>query len=551
MTATQIGTARLGALLLIVASSLLSLWSTRPPRAVPETAPDGEFSSARAMRHVREMAQRPHPVGSADNARVREYLVQTLVSICPEVQLQKVQSWNVWTNEPVLLQNIVARLPGTTTGGALMLLCHYDSVPGGPGAGDDAAGVAAVLETLRAVRAASRLRNDLIVLITDAEEGGLLGAQAFVAGHPWRDDVQFVMNFEARGYGGPVLLMQTGHENGWIVREFARAAPYPFGSSFAEDVFRRMPNDTDFTIFRNAGKTGLNFAFFKGLRYYHTDYDTVANLDERSLQHHGSYCLALTRHFGNLPLDRTVDRDYAFFNVCGSTFVYYPLYWGIALSAVSTAVCCCVLIRGWQRARLFWSGIAGGFLCLIAIMVAACALVAVTWLGLSKLPSVAQSTSRGDVAWADWLSIAFTLLTLSVFVAFNGLAGRKLSCENRTAGALVAWLILTVLSACFVPRCHYFFAWPLLFSSFGFHLLLAEKSQRLAPWRLVVFCCSCLPGILLLVPGIYLIWITLGASRGGSAAICIVILLGLLTPHIELIVFGSRFQEMNLRAKQS
>jgi hypothetical protein len=159
-----------------------------------------------------------------------------------------------------------------------------------------------------------------------------------------------------------------------------------------------------------------------------------------------------------------------------------------------------------------------------------------------------QSISRGDVAWADGLSIAFTALTVSIFIALQGLFGKKLSVENRTAGALFAWLILTVLAAAFVRRGHYFFAWPLLFGSCGLHLLTGS-SPNLAGWRLPLFCCLCLPAILLLVPGDYLIWITLGAARSGSAAICIALLLGLLTAHIELIVFAQRFQVLTSRAQ--
>jgi hypothetical protein len=535
---------RLGTLSLIGLAVLSSLWLVRPPRTVPDSAPSTEFSSARALQHVRAICQSPHPVGSPENARVREYLVRELVSLGPEVQIQQMPSWNAWTNERVVLQNIVARFKGTGGTHALMLLCHYDSVPGGPGAGDDGAGVAAVLESLRAIRAGPPLLNDLIVLITDAEEAKLLGAQAFVAEHPWLNDVGLVMNFEARGYGGPVLLMQTGHQNGWLVREFARAAPHPFGSSFAEDVFRRMPNDTDFTIFRNAGKTGLNFAFFKGLRYYHTDQDTIANLDERSLQHHGSYCLSLARHFGNLNLDQTTDRDYVFFNIFGSVFLYYPLGWSVPISVASSVVFCGVIIFGLLRGRLSWLGIPGGFLCMLTCLVSAPVVVAAVWAAISRLPVVEQSMSRGDVAWADGFSIALAAITAAIFIAVQALFGWTLSVENRMAGALIAWLSLTILSSWFVPRGHYFFAWPLLFSSVGLYALVSVKDRAdLLGWRFALFCCSWLPGVLLLVPGIYLISITLGTSNYWKTSVCIILLLGLLTASIELIVFASRFSK--------
>jgi len=54
----------------------------------------------------------------------------------------------------------------------------------GPGAADDGAAVAAVLETVRALRTQAPLRNDLVVLLIDGEENGLLGAQAVVRDDP-------------------------------------------------------------------------------------------------------------------------------------------------------------------------------------------------------------------------------------------------------------------------------------------------------------------------------------------------------------------------------
>jgi hypothetical protein len=63
------------AVALFVLCALLVRNAATPPAPVAATAPATEFSAERAMAHVREIAQRPHPAGSADNARVREYVV--------------------------------------------------------------------------------------------------------------------------------------------------------------------------------------------------------------------------------------------------------------------------------------------------------------------------------------------------------------------------------------------------------------------------------------------------------------------------------------------
>ena len=53
---------------------------------------------------------------------------------------------------------------------AVALVAHFDSDPTTPGANDDAAGVAAILETARVLLSGPPLRNDVILLFTDGEE---------------------------------------------------------------------------------------------------------------------------------------------------------------------------------------------------------------------------------------------------------------------------------------------------------------------------------------------------------------------------------------------
>lgn len=85
--------------------------------------------------------------------------------------------------------NLVAVIPGTTLRDRyLVLSAHYDHlgiIKGQVynGADDNASGVAAVLAMARALKAAP-LRHSLLLVLFDAEEGGLVGAKAFVAAPP-------------------------------------------------------------------------------------------------------------------------------------------------------------------------------------------------------------------------------------------------------------------------------------------------------------------------------------------------------------------------------
>src|SRR5215213_5425859 len=278
------------------------VYQQRPPSAIPIDAPAPDFSSARALKHIAAIAKQAHPIGSAQQHEVREYIVAELRAAGLTPEIQQTTSFNTDGTAAVAatVQNIIARLPGTNNTKAVLLMGHYDSAANSRGAADDGSGVGTLLETIRALKSNAPLKNDTIFLFTDGEEVGLLGAIAFVKEHPWAKDVGLALNFEARGSSGPSFLFETSDGNGWLISEFAKAAPYPIAPSILYEIYRVLPNDTDLSPFKKAGLAGLNFAFIDDEVYYHSPNDRVENLDQQSLQHHGSYSLALTRHFGNL-----------------------------------------------------------------------------------------------------------------------------------------------------------------------------------------------------------------------------------------------------------
>ena len=172
---------------------------------------------------------------------------------------------------------------------------HYDGVEAGPPRRDDAAGCAALLETLRALRARKEpLAHDVIALFTDGEEAGLLGAAAFVREHPWAKDVAFILNFEARGTSGRSYMFETGQGNRDAASLLRSAGDVTAGSAFTT-IYRALPNDTDLSEFASLGVPALNFAFADGVERYHTSHDDVAHLNPGSLQHHGLQMLALAQ----------------------------------------------------------------------------------------------------------------------------------------------------------------------------------------------------------------------------------------------------------------
>ncbi|MFC6577666.1 M28 family peptidase [Planomonospora parontospora] len=326
------------ALLVLAVVIILTAMADSTMQPLPATAPDDRFSAGRALVHLKEFAAEPRPVGSRAGDRARDYLAGRLRAAGLEVEIQRSVGSRSAAGLATFGQvdNIVGRLRGTASTGTVLIAAHYDSAAMGPGASDDGAAVAAMLETVRALRGGPGLRNDIVLLMSDGEEDGVLGAEAFVREHPLGRTGGVLLNWEARGVSGPSLMFETSADNARLVETFAGAVPAPRGHSAMVELYRLLPNNTDFTPLTKAGFTGMNFAYIQGSSLYHTAGDSIANLDPGSLQHHGGNMLALARALGGTDL-RTLasDHDATYFRALGTMITYSDrLVWPLAVLAV-------------------------------------------------------------------------------------------------------------------------------------------------------------------------------------------------------------------------
>ena len=69
--------------------------------------------------------------------------------------------------------------------------------------------------------------------------------------------------------------------------------PRPRGASFDLEIYRRMPNDTDFSVFKRAGIPGLNFAAVGDMYAYHTAIDVPERVTARALSDAGATVVAV------------------------------------------------------------------------------------------------------------------------------------------------------------------------------------------------------------------------------------------------------------------
>ena len=530
--------------LVLVAVACVVIYLQQPPAAANAGVPPREFSSQRAMVHLQTIAQAPHPMGSSENQAVREYLVRELSAQGAEPQVQIATVVEPGETRPYIVgtvQNVVGRIKGTTSGKAIVLMAHYDSAPTTSGASDDGAAVAALLETARALRAAPALRNDVIFLITDGEEVGLLGARAFVNEHPWAKDVGLVFNFEARGSDGPSMMFQTSPENGWLIREFAKSSTYAFANSLSGEIYRRLPNDTDFSVTKNAGMPGLNFAYISGLPHYHTRTDNLENIDQRSLQHQGTNALAVARHFGNIDFSQARgERDAVYFDVPGGFLVHYSGAWVLPLAVITVIAFIGVVILGYKKGLLRFGGIALGFTALVVSCVAANLITMLVWLVVPSLHRGYEFIPWGETYNNGLYRIAFVLLTIAIVSAIYSWSRRWTSAANLAVGSMFGWALLALASAFLLPGGSYLLTWPLLFALAGTAVIFYFKDQK--PLRnSAVLAAYAIPAIALVGPMAYWMFVALGLKAASTIVVLVALMLGLVMPHIELMTPSRRW----------
>lgn len=336
--------------LLVVVAVLTWIGALRmsPPAVVAAHAPADVFSAERALGELDGFLGdgSPRPVGSLRQTEARAWLVGRLGELGWEVRET--------THRAVLpglacdLVNVHATWPGTERAlPPVLLTAHHDSVHAGAGASDDGVGVAALVEIARALAAGTPRRRTVQILVTDGEEMGLLGARLAASELP---EGALVVNLEARGTGGPSLVFETSSNDAELAALLADVVPRPVTSSAFVDIYRRLPNDTDFTIWRGSGLRGVNLAFIGGVQRYHTPLDDRAHLDPRSLQHHGDTTLALATALADRGADVTASTDAVFFDVLALGVVHWPAPWTVWIAAGIALLTAVAVLR--RRAAL-------------------------------------------------------------------------------------------------------------------------------------------------------------------------------------------------------
>ena len=345
------------------------------PSPAPTTADPTEFSAERAMISINRLADEPHSVlrrEAHDRARDDVIGMFTDLGYTPTVHsdpmfdlsdpadkriFDDLSAVQQATLKDAPTDTIVVDVPGKSER-TMALMAHYDSatveadenghqqITDGTslGAADDGYGVAAIVETLRALKAEGRQpENSLKIVITDGEEIGLVGARNEMRHHRADyENVDLVLNLEARGTSGPALMFETSPNNSAVAGYFLSHVEQPATGSLLPSLYARMPNTTDMAALIPEGFTVLNIAAIGDAEHYHHPTDAPRYVDHSTLQHYGDQVLGLTRAWafdGQAPT-LTADGDLHFFQLWRGMTVRYPAAVGTGLGclAIITAI---------------------------------------------------------------------------------------------------------------------------------------------------------------------------------------------------------------------
>ena len=429
------------------------------------------------------------------------------------------------------VENIHARIEGINPTGHVVLVAHYDSVPRGPGAADDGAGVAAILEIARAITSGSAPRNDIDIVFTDAEEPWLLGAQAFVRDSHLDPRRSVVLNLEARGTSGPAMMFQSSSDNATLIPALASAQRPIAGSGLWEACSQLLTGDTDFSVFSNAGFAGMNFAFMEGSARYHTPEDSPDNLDHASLQDIGSTVLAATRHFADQDLGAPRGGSLTYFTVLGEV-VYYPQRLAVPLAILAAVVFAATLLyarrRGLRARGVGWT--AASFL---ALLVVTTALGLGAWQLLLLLHPGYGSFHTGDTYRPEWYAAGLLVLTAALTIGWYLLKRRRRTPEEIILGTWAWFVVLALTTAAFVPGAAYLFTWSPLVGS----LLLAAAIRwggQEPTWRYLALSAGAVPAVALLGPLVDLFFFLGLAFASGPMFMAVLVLVTAL-PVLDLL----------------
>lgn len=482
-----------------------------------------DFSSERALDYLKEVAKEPHPMGSPANKKVKDYIVKYFQDIDVPVEIQSKLVKDIRDEKfaaeigPETVENIIATIPGTAGDDhAILLTAHYDSVSEAPGASDDGYGVVTIMETARALKQMPAPKNTIYFVLTDGEELGLLGASAFKDRTDVLNKVRVMFNFEARGNAGVPILFETSSNDLKLVQLYKKTVPYPVAYSFVSEMYKRMPNDTDFTEFKVTKKLGYNFANMNGLEAYHTEIDRMENSDEGTIRHFGSYAFPLVKKYMMMDAKEFQALEESksnaiYFSLMKKTLVVYSEKVVVPLMVVLLVLTAAIFFYCFKKQVIQMKGFALIFFAMIGSLVA----IFIFYYLLIHLLTIVFYGGINEYSMVMFGTYDSTILTLMVLLAivlsffFTKWISKKYGTINFAMSTQVVWIVLAMMTSLTFKGVSYAFTIPAIISLLLVIPIVLKLNWVKAVYHYVVIAGWIVPSILLLAPIMYLMYVAL------------------------------------------
>ena len=490
-----------------------------------------EFSIDKALNHLKKISKKAHYTGSKEHKNIQNYIVLELQKMGFETEIQTQTAINKKWFSATTAENIIAKLKGSGSEKALLLLTHYDSnAHSSLGASDAGSGIVTILEGLRAFLAKNETpKNDLIILISDAEELGLLGAQAFVDNHSWTKEIGLVLNFEARGSGGPsYMLMETNGKNSKLLSEFLATKPhFPAANSLMYSLYKKLPNDTDLTVFReDAAINGFNFAFIGDHFDYHTAQDSYERLDRETLLHQADYFTTSLNYFSNSDLTNlSADEDFVYVNFPFVKLITYPFSWVLPMVIICGILFLMLLFFGFFLNKIDIKGVFKGFIPFLVSLILCGGISFSLWQLLLIIHPQYKDILQGFTYNGYQYISAFVFLNLWLLFTIY----KRTSKEENTTNLLIApiffWMVLNFLISSSLKGAGFFIIpviSALLILAIAIFLNLGETSKR------ILFTVFSIPTLYVFAPIVKMLPVGLGLKMLFVSAIFIGLIFGLM-----------------------
>ena len=507
-----------------------------------------DFSIENALDHLRIISKKPHYTGSEYHSVVRDYILNELKNMGLETEIQNkvvTRFCCVGTNT----SNIIGTIKGSSNGKSLVLLTHYDSRHHASfGASDAGSGVVTILEGVRSFLSKNTIPiNDIHLVFTDAEEIGLLGAQAFVKNHSLVDNIGLVLNFEARGSGGPsYMLMETNGKNGVLISEFINAEPgFPAANSLMYSIYKMLPNDTDLTIFREqANIDGFNFAFIGDHFDYHTSLDSFERLDRNTLIHQADYIMSMLNHFSKINLSNLdSENDYVYLNFPILKMLHYPYSWIYPLLIFSIIFFLFIIYLGLAINKLSIQGILNGILALTISLFTCLSITIILWKTISYFNPDYADILHGFTYNGYYYITAFIFLNIFCLFSIYYRFFKNSSGFDLTIMPIGFWLIINVLISIYLKGAAYFII-PVNLVLFS--ILLIYFSNFKGNKKMLLWTFFSVPLIYIFAPQLKMFPVGLGLDNLFITSFFLVLIFVLLLPVFSNFAFKNQIKNLTL-----